>query len=628
MGKARKPTAEGKHRISALPGSVLEESAPSMIPDWFFYPLILFSLVVPNLVFAPAPLFLQSLHILKWTAALVPIGILAAGTGLMILFPPSGSREFRVDPLGWMVLFLLLFITGQPLWIRLSSIPTFVREWFFFAGVFMTMLLCANFFRRRDMFVLTLLGGALNAALNVFFAEMQIRTRNLPAFVLPVPGNYVGNTGQQNMLGIWVAMALISGLTLHLMLTGKEERGDAVRFPSLFLPALNLSLLGINSWGLFSTTSRQSLLAFFAGCAVLTLAGARLKGKAFLRTLAPALMIVLLGMGAAYQFNTARTESFVEKAESLAKGAVGEKGELSEADSGRLSIYATSLTMLKKHPVTGVGIGHYKWNYLDAQRDLFRDKPTSGLKWQYTMWAHSEILHWFCETGILGGLMLLGILAWCAWNVLKTIGSGRDVSMEGLWAISLLSLVWTVALWGERPFHRIEDSLWVGIGFAFLAREFLPRELSWTGINRSWIWKGFGAMIAMTSIAGMLFLAKGLGADHALARAMQTRDPQLQRLFIDKASKSLMVRDLADRAYGEHYLALATARQDGKALGEGLARLESYFSRQPQTRELNTIINWYGRLGNREKVLAYTSYLKPGSYSIKPAGSPPPASKK
>mgnify|MGYP001764528120 CR=1 FL=1 len=99
--------------------------------------------------------------------------------------------------------------------------------------------------------------------------------------------------------------------------------------------------------------------------------------------LAPALVLVILAMGSAYQFNTTRTESFVEKAESLAKGAVGEKGELSEADSGRLSIYATSLTMLKKHPVTGVGIGHYKWNYLDAQRDLFRANPKSGLKWQY-----------------------------------------------------------------------------------------------------------------------------------------------------------------------------------------------------------------------------------------------------
>lgn len=625
MGKTRKTPAEGKPRIPSVAGSAIEESLPSMLPDWFFYPLILFSLVVPNLVFAPASLFLQSLHILKWTAALVPIGILAAGTGIMIVFPPSGSREFRVEPLGWMVLFLLLFITAQPLWIRLSSVPTFVREWFFFAGVFMTMLLCANFFRRRDMFVAALLGGALNAALNVLFAEMQIRTRNLPAFVLPVPGNYVGNTGQQNMLGIWVAMAVVSGLVIHLMVMEKEERGNPVRFSHLFLSGLNLALLGINSWGLFSTTSRQSLLAFFVGCAVLAIAGVRLKGKTFLRTLAPALVLVFLGMGLAYQFNTARTESFVDKAQSLAKGAVGEKGELSEADSGRLSIYATSLTMLKKHPVAGVGIGHYKWNYLDAQRDLFRANPKSGLKWQYTMWAHSEILHWFCEMGILGGVMLLVILAWCAWNVLRTLASGRDVSMEGLWAVALLSLVWTVALWGERPFHRIEDSLWVGMGFAFLAREFLPQKLSWTGINRPWIWKGFGVMVAMTSVAGMLFLAKGLLADHALARAMLTRDPQLQRLFLDRASKSLMVRDLVDRAYGEHYLALATARQDGKALGEGLSRLEGYFSRQPQTRELNTLINWYGRLGNREKVLAYTSYLKPGSYSVKPAGAPPPA---
>ncbi|MCK7470653.1 MAG: hypothetical protein MZU95_07565 [Desulfomicrobium escambiense] len=83
---------------------------------------------------------------------------------------------------------------------------------------------------------------------------------------------------------------------------------------------------------------------------------------------------------------------------------------------------------------------------------------------------------------------------------------------------------------------------------------------------------------------------------------MQSRDAQFQKSMLDKAAKSLMIRDLSDRAYAERYLALAAARRDGNALSEGLARLEAYFIRQPQTRELNTLISWYGRLGDSEKV--------------------------
>jgi len=600
--------------------SSLEATESPLLPEWLFYPLICLSLVVPNLVFSPGAAFFQSLHILKWTTALAPIAVLASATGAMILLRPASRKSFIIDPLGWMWLFLLLYVTIQPAWIRNISVPTFAREWMFFAGMFIAMVICSNFFRRRDMFMLVLFGAGLNAALNTLFAEMQVRSANLPSFILPVPGNYVGNTGQQNMLGIWVALALLSGLVLHLMLAEeREKRGKNMWI--LLLTGLNSSLVAVNSWGLFSTTSRQSLLAFLAGSLILSLMGVRSKGKGFLKTLAPALLLVLLAMGAAYQFNTSRTQALVEKAESLAKGAAGEKSELSEADSGRLSIYATALTMLKSHPVGGVGLGHFKWNYLDAQRDLFRRYPGSGLKWQYTMWAHSEILHWFCETGILGGLFLLGILFWCAWHVIKAMISGRGISLEGLWSASLLALVWTVALWGERPFHRIEDALWVSFAFAFFGREFLPERFSWSEINRPLIWKGFGLMVLGTALSGLVMLSNGLVADHALALAMRSRDAQFQEKTLEKASRSLMLRDLTDRAYAEHYLALATARKDGRALGEGLARLEAYFLRQPQARELNVLINWYGRLGDRKKLEEYTSYLKPGTYSIKPAAS-------
>jgi O-antigen ligase len=593
-----------------------ETLSEAFLPEWLFYPLISVALVVPNLVFAPGAFFFQSLHILKWVTAFTPIAILSVAAGVSIVAAPKDRPVLRVDPLGWLWLFLLLYITAQPLWVRVTSVPTFIREWLFFATLFVTALLCSNLFRRRDMMILVLFGAGLNAALNILFAELQVRVVRLPFFILPVPGNYVGNTGQQNMLGIWVAMAVLSGVALHLMLLEARAERPHDRFP-LILAGVNLSIVAINAWGVFSTTSRQSLLALLAGTTVLLLAGARLRGKTFVRSVLPVLVVILLAMGAAYQFNTGRTQAFVEKAESLAKGAIGEKSELSEADSGRLSIYATALTMLKAHPLGGVGLGHFKWNYLEAQRELFRRYPGSKLKWQYTMWAHSEVLHWFCETGLIGGIFLLSILLWCGFQVIKRLRSGQNVSIEGLWSVGMLALIWTVALWGERPFHRIEDALWVSLAFSFLGREFLPKELSWTEIRRPMIWKGFGLTVSVIALSGLVLLGKGVVADHALAVALQTRDAQVQKSQIDRAAGSLLFRDLADRAYAEHFLALAVARQDGEALAEGLSRLERYFTRQPQTRELNVLIGWYSRLGNREKLELFTSYLKPGSYSIR-----------
>ncbi len=594
-----------------------ENFSAGFLPEWLFYPLITVSLVIPNLVFAPGAFFSQSLHLLKWVTAFTPIAILAFAAGLSIVAAPKDRGEFRVDPLGWLWLFLLLYVTAQPLWVRVTSVPTFVREWLFFASLFITAILCSNMFRRRDMMMLVLFGAGMNAALNVLFAELQVRSVRLPFFILPVPGNYVGNTGQQNMLGIWVAMAVLSGLALHLMLLEERAKGHRQNSSAIFV-GMNLSVLAVNSWGVFSTTSRQSLLALLVGITVFLLAGGRLRGKDFVRSMIPGLLVIALAMGAAYQFNTGRTQAFVEKAESLAKGAIGEKGELSEADSGRLSIYATALTMLKEHPLGGVGLGHFKWNYLDAQRELFRRYPDSKLKWQYTMWAHSEMLQWFCETGIIGGIFLLAILSWCALRVLKAIRSKKEVSLEGLWSVGMLTLIWTVALWGERPFHRIEDALWMSLAFSFLGREFLPRDFAWAEIRRPLIWKGFGITVAVIALAGLVLLGKGVVADHALAMALQTRDAQVQKSLIDRAAGSLLFRDLADRAYAEHYLAVAVARRDGEALAEGLARLENYFFRQPQTRELNVLIGWYGRLGSREKLELFTSYLKPGSYSVQP----------
>ena len=105
-----------------------------IVPDPVATVLILFVLSVPNLVFSGAFWF-ETLHLMKWAVVFVPAGVLVAVAGARIAFIKDVRNSFVLDPFGAVWLFLVLFLVLQPLWAPVTSMPTFTREWFFFASL-------------------------------------------------------------------------------------------------------------------------------------------------------------------------------------------------------------------------------------------------------------------------------------------------------------------------------------------------------------------------------------------------------------------------------------------------------------------------------------------------------------
>ena len=84
-----------------------------------------------------------------------------------------------------------------------------------------------------------LLLGNINAAINVGFAELQIRNLNnlsflgleeISSIILPTPGNYIGNTAQQNMFGLWTAVATLGAVYLLVY----DLKNDKRKFLTIF----------------------------------------------------------------------------------------------------------------------------------------------------------------------------------------------------------------------------------------------------------------------------------------------------------------------------------------------------------------------------------------------------------
>ncbi|GAB6281162.1 MAG: hypothetical protein STSR0007_13470 [Thermovirga sp.] len=269
--------------------------------------------------------------------------------------------------------------------------------------------------------------------------------------------------------------------------------------------------------------------------------------------------------------------------------------------------------MFTMHPIRGVGLGHFKWNYLEAQREMLRHFP--GMKWQYTYWAHNEILQWFCETGVFGGLILLAMGAWWFFALYRHLRSGGHLSGEAVWACGFLFLIWFNALW-TRPFHRIEDAVWMALAFALANREILPSCSSWTEIRRPWIIRGLGIAMCVGAIAGVMFLGSGMIGDRALRAATLENSPLAQRTLLESATRRLMVSDVAQRQLAYHYISQAEKTKQVEYLVEGLTRLHLYFFKQPHSAELIRLLAWYSDVRETELLESLAQYLKPGTYTI------------
>lgn len=569
-----------------------QEEPGSLLPAGIFSLVLFVSLVLPNLVFS-GPYFFSTLHLMKWAVALVPVALCGLLAGISVTVRGTVRSAFTIDGFAVIWLLLLLYVTAQPFWSGLRSPETFFQEWFFFASLWLVYILSSRLAGGGPLRLL-LWGCLVNCAVSVVFAELQVRDiENLPFFILPTPGYYIANTGQQNMFALWLALGGLNGTFLCF---SSEKTGRIVR-------ALLVPLLAVTFWGLISTTSRSGILAFFTGFAVLSCYYLRNLGRKNLKKVLAVAFLFCAVLGLNLVLNEGRWGILMYKMEDVLENPL--------SIANRDSIWATSWTMYAERPLRGVGLGQYKWHYLDAQREMLKRWP--GMKWQYTHWAHNEFLQWFAETGTAGGLLMVFLWGWWAVSAFSAFLRKKIHSPEAYWGSAMVALFLFNALW-TRPFHRIENVLWLSLAFALANREMLlplfdappPEDFRKGG-------RLIGGVTAAVCLVGLVYFGSGVRGDRMLRLASDAADPVVRERYLAGALSSPMVRDLAEKERAYFLVSLGQERKDPEVVSEGLNGLMAYFGKQPHVRELNYLREWSRRLENVPLYDEFSSYGGPVS---------------
>ena len=575
----------------------------NVIQPVVFYFLIFITLGVPNLIFSGISWF-DTLHIMKWVFAMVPVAIISVVGGLSIALYGNERTNFKLDLFGFLWLTMLGYILIQTMWVDITSWSTYMKEWFFFATLAAIYIFSFNLFKDAKAHRTILWIANLNAGINVIFAELLIRNLNGPfPFIMNVPGNYIGNTGQQEMFGLWMAMSVMNGIYLNAAYSEVfKDLSSKTKLLHLF-KYMNLVLLALNSWGMWNSTTRAGFLSLITGTIIISIVFIRNDRTQMLKKVGQGVAIVLLmlalnigmshwGFGRAYALLNKTMDMVVN----------------TKTFGLRSEIWKTSWAIIMEHPIKGVGIGHYKWHYLEGQKIALQKDPK--MEWQFTYWAHSEYLQWFAEFGLFGAIMLIWTAGWWLWKFVRHITQKKMLSIEASWACAMLFLILFDAVF-SRPFHRIENVVWLSLAFAIANRELLPLSYRWSEIRHSSIYRLLGCSIAVISIAGLVFLISGLIGDKYLRKAYETQNARIQAESITIAKKLPMSKDEAEEQYAYHLIAVARVTKNTKDWGNAIDQLYKSFTIRPKAKQLMELLNLARQIKNQKLLNELVPYLPP-----------------
>jgi O-antigen ligase len=109
-------------------------------------------------------------------------------------------------------------------------------------------------------------------------------------------------------------------------------------------------------------------------------------------------------------------------------------GLTSNQTSGRSKIWKAAVSVIKDHPVTGVGFGNWKIASIPYEKGDYTDFSIS-------LHAHNDLLETTGELGVFGGLAYLCIFAFAAFYSIKNLLSKKTASLKKpLLLISLIGL--------------------------------------------------------------------------------------------------------------------------------------------------------------------------------------------
>jgi hypothetical protein len=285
---------------------------------------------------------------------------------------------------------------------------------------------------------------------------------------------------------------------------------------------------------------------------------------------------------------------------------------------GRIAIWRVSGEVFKKHPLSGVGLGHYKWHFLDGQRTLYAKRPElledPNYKWQFTYWAHSEYLQWLCETGLIGSIPMLALGVCWMYLFLKALIARRQMPPEAIWGVGMLFLLFFDAMF-SRPFHRIENAVWMSLAFAQANRFLLPQSPKWMKRESEAVYRVFGVFMATAAVCGLLFLGGGMAGDKLMLKAVYPGADEEKREYLDRAGDFLMSRDDALEQMANLDISAGEWDDDASYI-RGVRELYVVFKTRPNSERLFKLFECARELNNSELMKELIPYLPPGSVSL------------
>ncbi len=411
---------------------------------------------------------------------------------------------------------------------------------------------------RRDVNVLlwALLASAVCVALHAVLQYVQI----LPGTDRAGPDSMIAAMGNQDAVGGFLAYILFPAVIL-------------VAHPRSRILRVALGLLVLGCLVVVLLTQQMGVVLGVIAAVPTTLLGWVLFPPGAKRGRRPLVLLLLV---------TALLAATAAYALTTSPGAKSSwMGRLWESNSGGARTYFWSVgrTMLREHPITGVGLGNYKIAYLESEVAYLAEPgatpaaPTLPNAAQ----AHSDYIQAAAETGILGILAVAGLLSVLFASFWKRLCQNAAESRRDLLLLSAGVVVFLVHALVGFPAHLAPLAL-SGLLLASLAlsRAYgtactLRLRLSPTALRVALgvaILVGFGiSIMAGRDLAANLLQQRG------------THDVQMgrNREALDALRRSISL-DFAPR---QSYFFLASAQYRLGMYEEALDSLEKCLSRFP-----------------------------------------------
>ncbi|GIV33716.1 MAG: hypothetical protein KatS3mg031_1251 [Chitinophagales bacterium] len=241
--------------------------------------------------------------------------------------------------------------------------------------------------------------------------------------VTPADGYYhvSGNMGNRNLFAIMVSLCL----PFHFIAFDKSRKA-AIRVALSINFLIGLTLVILTS----SRTGWLSILVLIIVCAALLAAG-YYKGffeKLSLRKLSLGSLIVIVGMSAFFSLFLVSNSSISSHVKQRLASFYNYKTESNihnKSIQERFTLWASSVQLIKEHPLTGVGAGNWKFRY--PEKGLPERCQTGEVAF---MQPHNDFLWVFAETGVIGGMAFAALFAVALAASLRSFWQGKDVILH------------------------------------------------------------------------------------------------------------------------------------------------------------------------------------------------------